>query len=129
MEKAKVVPLCIDLPPSDLTWPLAAFQGQPLDEEGMRHLVRDVSAASEKPMDKESLHDLFDAMWPKLKTAIDTALDGASLTQEPQRSLEDMAAEVVDAVRRMERTGRWIGRRDSVLLDPNQDLLWHRNGC
>ena len=105
MEKAKVVPLCIDLPPSDLTWPLAAFQGQPLDEEGMRHLVRDVSAASEKPMDKESLHDLFDAMWPKLKT------------------------EVVDAVRRMERTGRWIGRRDSVLLDPNQDLLWHRNGC
>ena len=56
-------------------------------------------------MDKESLHDLFDAMWPKLKTAIDTALDGASLTQEPQRSLEDMAAEVVDAVRRMERTG------------------------
>ena len=80
-------------------------------------------------MDKESLHDLFDAMWPKLKTAIDTALDGASLTQEPQRSLEDMAAEVVDAVRRMERTGRWIGPRDSVLLDPNQDLLWHRNGC
>jgi hypothetical protein len=47
LEQAKVVPLCIDLPPSDLAWPLAAFQGQPLDEEGVRNLVGDVSAATE----------------------------------------------------------------------------------
>ena len=99
VERGRVVPLCIDLRPSDLRWPLAAFQARSLGEAAMRTLVHDINAACEKPIPKDALDDVFEAMWPRLKAAIDKALTGAPSAQEPQRSQEDMLAEVVEIVR------------------------------
>ena len=40
VQKGKVVPVCIDLLPSDVTGPLAAFQGRRLTRDGIERLVQ-----------------------------------------------------------------------------------------
>jgi hypothetical protein len=101
---ARVVPLYVDLVSSDVTGPLAGFQGRSLDEAGMRRLVHDLSGASEKPMSRERLDEIFDAMWPILEVAVARASEHAPTNQAPRRSSEDMLAEVVQRLRRVERT-------------------------
>jgi hypothetical protein len=103
VKKARVVPLCVDLPQSDITGPLAAFQGRVLDEDGLKRLVQDVNEAAEKKVAPDELDDVFAAMWPRVEAAIDKAVDEVQADKEPKRSIEDMLAEVVDTVRRTDR--------------------------
>jgi hypothetical protein len=101
---AKVVPLCMDLPTSDLTGPLKEFQGRCLDEPDVKRLVQDLNKATEKQLGKERLDRIFDRWWPDLKDAIDQALEGGQLPpQKPEREPVDMLAELIDRVRRIER--------------------------
>jgi TIR domain len=69
LKVARVVPLCIDLSPVAVEGPLSAFQGVSFSEDGMRRLVHDVSAVRRKPISKEQVDKLFDAMWPSLEMA------------------------------------------------------------
>ncbi|MEU1750315.1 toll/interleukin-1 receptor domain-containing protein [Micromonospora arida] len=104
LEQARVVPLCIDLEPSDITSPLHAFQGRKLDRAGMRRLVNELSDLAENPRPRESIDTLFDAMWPRLEAAVAEAT--ATITApsgEPNRSAESMLAELVTRVRNIER--------------------------
>jgi hypothetical protein len=48
LEVARLVPLFIDLAPSDVTGPLEGWQGQRLDREGVRRLVFDLNEAADK---------------------------------------------------------------------------------
>ena len=45
LDEARVVPLCIDMPPSDVTGPLADFQGRRLNQRDMRLLIHDLRDA------------------------------------------------------------------------------------
>jgi len=110
VETAKIVPLCIDLPPSDVfKGPLTPFQGLALDEAGIRRLVHDLNQDTEKPMSKERLNKIFDRAWPDLESAIAEAIETGPVPPKPQRKTDDMLAEVIDAVRRIERVmGRWV---------------------
>jgi hypothetical protein len=58
LEVAGGVPLYIDLAPSDVTGPLADFQGRRLDKDDVRRLVHDVSEASGSPIPVESVDTL-----------------------------------------------------------------------
>jgi hypothetical protein len=100
VEAARVVPLCIDLSPAEVTGPLEAFQARELNEAGMRRLVRDLSAASENPKD---LSTVFDAMWPQLEAAVTEAINAVPTDTEPRRSPEDMLEELVERIRRIDR--------------------------
>jgi hypothetical protein len=90
LEVARLVPLFIDLAPSDVTGPLEGWQGQRLDREGVRRLVFDLNEAADKSVPEGSLGGLFDAMWPQLETAIDEAVEGAPLSQEALRTPDQM---------------------------------------
>jgi hypothetical protein len=103
VEVAHVVPLCIDLSPSEVTGPLSAFQGRRLDRDGMSRLVQDISAASEKAMSPEQMATIFDAMWPRLEADVTKAINAAPSDTEPRRSAEDMLEELVDRIRRIDR--------------------------
>jgi hypothetical protein len=103
VELGRVVPLCIDLPFSEVTDPLSAFQGRRLDRDGMSRLVRDISAASEKPMSAEQMTTIFDAMWPRLEAAVREAINAAPPDTEPRRSAEEMLEELVERIRRIDR--------------------------
>jgi TIR domain len=100
VEAARVVPLCIDLSPAEVTGPLEAFQARELNEVGMRRLVHDLSAASENPKD---LGTVFDAMWPQLEAAVTEAINAVPTDTEPRRSSEDMLEELVERIRRLDR--------------------------
>jgi lambda repressor-like predicted transcriptional regulator len=102
--KAKVVPLCIDLPSTDVTGPLAAFQGRALDMEGVKRLVQDLNQSAEKKIPTERLDEVFVARWPKLEAAFAEAIAQEPKSKEPSRTTDDMLREVVDAVRGLQRT-------------------------
>jgi hypothetical protein len=72
--QGRVVPLFIDMLPTDIKGPLAAFQGRRLKKAGVKALVEDVNGALDRTISKERLDDLFAAMWPKLGSEIDKAL-------------------------------------------------------
>jgi hypothetical protein len=103
VELARVVPLCIDLSFSEVTGPLSAFQGRPLDRNGMGRLVYDISAASEKPMTKEQVATVFDVWWPRLDAAVREAMNAVPPDTEPRRPAEDMLEELVERIRRIDR--------------------------
>jgi hypothetical protein len=100
---ARVVPLCIDLLPSQVTGPLSDFQGRQLDRHGVSRLVHDINAALEKPMPKEQMDTVFDVWWPRLEAAAGKAIKAAPLDTEPRRSAEDMLEELVERIRRIDR--------------------------
>jgi hypothetical protein len=112
---AKVVPLLIDLPSTDLKGPLTAFQWRLLDETDVRRLLHDLNKAAGEQVPEKALDRLFDVTWQELKAAIDEAVDGAVAAQaKPERLVEDMLVEVVETVRRIERAG-WVDPRIELL--------------
>jgi hypothetical protein len=104
LDVARLVPLCIDLPPSAITGPLATFQGRPLDADGMKRLFQDIIAIGQNPELVRSARWLFDAAWPRLKVRIDDTIVLKSAPAEPVRSQQNMLQELVDRVRRLERS-------------------------
>jgi hypothetical protein len=70
---SRIVPLYIDLDADDVTGPLADWQGRNADRDGIWHLVRDINAATPKPVANSSLTKLFERMWPDLESELQIA--------------------------------------------------------
>lgn len=103
LDVGRLVPLCIDLAPAEVTGPLEAFQARCLDETGMRRLVQDMMILREKPPPQAQIGQLFQAMWPALESHVSEAKQQSPSPQNPQRTTEEMLEELVDRVRRIER--------------------------
>ncbi|MFI7219150.1 toll/interleukin-1 receptor domain-containing protein [Micromonospora maritima] len=104
LKTARLVPLCIDLAPSEITSPLQSFQARTLDREGIYRLVQDLSALAKQPVPRESVDMLFEAMWPKLEPKIAAANNSEGSPERPKRSTEDMLVELVTRMRDIERS-------------------------
>ncbi|MFJ8205167.1 toll/interleukin-1 receptor domain-containing protein [Micromonospora chalcea] len=104
LKTARLVPLCIDLSPSEITSPLQVFQARTLDRNGIHRLVQDLSALAKQPVPRESVDMLFEAMWPKLEPAIAAAKNSEGSLERPKRSPEDMLIELVTRMRDIERS-------------------------
>jgi hypothetical protein len=121
-DKARVVPILIDLEPADVKMPLASFQGRPLDKDGMRRLVQDINALREDhPRPREQVDATFDGMWPSLEAEVKTAIKKAPPAPRRDRPIGDMLAEIVETVRRIERTtvGHNGDEASAAALAPN----------
>lgn len=70
---SRIVPLYLDLDASDVTGPLADWTGRRADKEGIWRLVRDINAATPKPVADYSLSRLFERMWPDLEAELEAA--------------------------------------------------------
>jgi hypothetical protein len=102
LDTAHVVPLCIDLAPSDITSPLQIFQGRKLDKDGMQRIVRELHEMSDNPMSLENVDQVFEALWARLDEAIkDATKPGVDLVKAP-RTPDDMLAELVTRVRALQ---------------------------
>ena len=101
-----MVPLCVDLVPAEVTGPLEAFQGRQLEEEGMRRLVEDLMALRDSPPTpaQTQTDQLFKAMWPLLESQVSEAKQQSPDLQGARRSNEDMLEELVERVRRLDRS-------------------------
>jgi hypothetical protein len=110
---ARVVPLLIDLKPADVRMPLASFQGRRLSEDGMRRLIRDMNAGREQPLPAPQIDQLFASTWPMLEARVNAAKASVPADEDGQvtREPEDVMAELIETVRRIER------RMDVVPVD------------
>jgi hypothetical protein len=115
LNTARVVPVCIDLAPSDITGPLEAFQGRFLDKAGLRRLVHDINEMSAKPMLRGSLDRLFERMWDDFETARSLAMQGSPKPERSHRSVDNMMVELVNRLRRIDHT---LARIDTEYVIP-----------
>lgn len=68
-----MIPLAIDLHDTDVKGPLGQFQTKEADEDGVWEVVKAVNCALEKSRPEPDLKELFDLLWPELKTVIESA--------------------------------------------------------
>lgn len=99
----KVVPLLINLKPSDITGPLAQFQSKSLTKDDIYKIVCDINLMSEKPVEKDRIDKLFNRMWPDLLEQIDIfrkeePVKTQKLAKRPQ---EDIIEELLSVTRDM----------------------------
>jgi TIR domain len=66
----RVVPLCVDLRPSELQGPLSAFQARTLDRDQIYRLVRDINKGSDRGLGDRTLARLFELEWPEFEARI-----------------------------------------------------------
>jgi hypothetical protein len=98
LDVARVVPLCIDLEPSDITSPLQAFQARRLEKESMRRLVYELWEIGDPSRRREDVETLFDPMWPGFEAKIQDALLSSSPTTRDLRTVRETAIVLSDAL-------------------------------
>jgi hypothetical protein len=64
LDVSRLVPLCVDMKPSEVDGPLHSFQARQLNKDGMWRLVRDLNKAADQPMTEKKLDILLDRLWP-----------------------------------------------------------------
>ncbi|MFJ9771816.1 toll/interleukin-1 receptor domain-containing protein [Kitasatospora sp. NPDC101157] len=104
VKKGRVVPLCIDLEPHELTDPLSSFQARKLEREELHRLVRDIYDQAAIKINEGRVETLFNALWDDFFEAISKAkaIDEAAAVHPP-RKVDDMVGEVLDRVRDLQR--------------------------
>lgn len=119
----RVVPLLVDLTsPSQLTGPLAQFQGKILDKSGVRAVVRTLAALT--GINESVADERLDAYWPRLETEIREARERAESSKSQQatpRSSVDMLEEILLHVRLL-RQRQFAGEPRL----PSKPLAFHR---
>jgi ribosomal protein L7/L12 len=105
-----VVPYLLDIDFSDVTGPLAQFQGKKADESSTLELVRAINNRAQEPVPSDRLDNLFELAWPRLEEALAKAPQ-ATIAVQPVRPQRDVLEELVQVVRAVEQRTRVL---DSV---------------
>jgi hypothetical protein len=100
VKSARVVPYRWHIKATDLTGPLAQFQGVDADEDGTRRLLRSINQARPNPLDEPRLLRLFEKWWPDLSLALEDmpTLGASPLPQRPDRTLLEETLELVRGI-------------------------------
>lgn len=112
VDSSRVVPLAIDLKPSDVKVPLGQFQAQPASQTGIAEVLGSINAACETPLPDRMLSKAAAKWWPDLATVledIERRCDtDRSCAHEPSsmRSDRELLEEVLDAVRSLGRPAK-----------------------
>jgi hypothetical protein len=117
LESARVIPLCIDLEPSEIDTPLADWQARRLNETEMWKVVQDINASTPRPVALSSLRSLFELTWPAFERDVNEAKASAARPDlvKARRDPQDMLEELVQRVRRLDRPE--AGLRDLANLN------------
>jgi hypothetical protein len=99
----RVCCFCFDMVPVDLKDPLADFNGVEANSEGAWNLVRSINQSLDgQRIDEGDLKTSFDALWPKLETALSAIQVPAGGSPSAKRKPEDIAEETLVRLRRLE---------------------------
>ncbi len=107
VEQGRLVPLAIDLKPSDVKNPLGQFQAQHADENGMREVMKSLNSAC-TALTPERLEKAFELNWPSLAEALAEIAEDDAGEPEAIRSERELLEETLDTVRSL---GRLITTR------------------
>jgi len=101
--RPRVAPVLLDLVPTDVVGPLSLFQAVLTDRDGILRLVTSINESLEvEALENSVLARAFSLAWPSLDEAIRplrVKRTSQRIVNKPQRSLEDMIAEVLSILR------------------------------
>ncbi|HZL21496.1 MAG TPA: toll/interleukin-1 receptor domain-containing protein [Polyangia bacterium] len=120
MEDGRVIPLRLDLDASDISGPLAQFQSEKTDSDGIRRLVSSLNKVATAPVSEDRLTQLFEAMWGNLEKKI-AAFPASGTPQKRPRPQSEILEELVSGVRNVE-----IRVRDIAEDDPGMRRRFRR---
>ena len=79
LDEGSVIPLLIDLEPTELSGPLAQFQCQKLEKDGMWSVVDSLNRKLTAPIQNDRLRKSFEVFWPDLDAGRERLLAEAAL--------------------------------------------------
>lgn len=117
VDSSRVIPLAIDLKPSDVQLPLGQFQGQEISEPGMLEVMSALNSSSASPLSDGLLSRSVKTWWPDLHERIEKisatyspSMDG---NIQPERSERELLEETLNTVRSLARQPRMsLAQRD-----------------
>ncbi len=113
-----MVPLAIDLKPSDIAPPLGHFNGQAASESGMGAIVRAVNAMCEQPLEESRLDATFSKWWPDLDAKIQEIEADTPAPAGDTRDVRELVEETLDLVRGLTRSANesalWADRFQAI---------------
>jgi hypothetical protein len=103
---SRVVPIILDLKPTDIKGPLTQFQGINASEADIYKLVtkinKAVSDTGEKGVELPVLDQSFKLWWPQLREAIDAIPAVIADVRKSERSQQEIVEEILTLVRKMD---------------------------
>lgn len=122
IERARVVPLLIDISPSDVEGPLIQFQASSIAQEDIRKMVEDINAGmGDQSIDPKRIEKSFLKWWPDLDCSFQEARSRASGSAPVVsiRSERELIEETLDLTRQISKaTGDFDARTFSVHAAP-----------
>lgn len=101
IEKARVIPLLLDVDFKDLSGPLTLFQAKKTDKTGLYEIVDAINSKCENPIAEHTVKMLFEALLPKLEAEIANILKRPSPVKAV-RNQDDILEELVSTVRTLD---------------------------
>ena len=99
VDESRVVPLAIDLKPSDIEPPLGHFQAQEATEDGIRTIVRAINTACEQSLEDVRVEKVFAKWWPDLSSKFQAIEEGTPGPAGDTRKDRELLEETLDIVR------------------------------
>lgn len=106
VDVGRVVPLAVDLRPSDIQNPLGQFQAQPATAEGIGEILASVNATCDRPLGSSLLKKATGMWWPDLRDRLEAIENRSPVTtgpKTPPRSDRELLEELLDTVRSLAR--------------------------
>jgi hypothetical protein len=130
VESSRVVPLAVDLKPSDIEPPLGHFQAQEATEDGVSAIVRSINAACTPPLNDELLEKSFSKWWPDLDAQLKNIEQTTPAPPGDTRSERELLEETLDIVRGLARAdttsalwASWASLRDVETPDTTRIMI------
>src|ERR1035437_9525759 len=116
VESGAVVPYLLDVDFSEVTGPLAQFQGKKADESSTFDLVKAINNRAQEPVPNERLAALFELAWLRLEETLSRTPQTTS-TAQPLRQEREILEELVQVVRAVEQRTRVLDTIFTVSTD------------
>lgn len=99
VEDGRLIPMLLDIEPTELKQPLSQFQFVKADREGLRKLVESINSAKEPSLPAERLAKHFDRWWPDFEGVIAKTRSMPAPTPVPVRTERDLLHEILETLR------------------------------
>jgi hypothetical protein len=124
LEDGRVIPLLLDLEPSNVELPIAQFQTIQANRSGIQTLLETINGSAPTPLSHERLLKYLERWWPDLETAIAAALKPPpEQVALPARSDREVLGEILQAVRTISNT-RQTADTDYLSLSVDSTLFF-----
>jgi hypothetical protein len=121
IDETYVCPVLFDLSPSQLSGPLAQFQANAVDRNGIGRMLNSLNKAlDDAQLPEDTLAEIQEVWWPKFETRIQE-MPPAPEANPQRRSLEDILEEIVANTREQI-------RRENIRLEASRQMDARANG-